>query len=65
IMAGGQPPQQKHNYFRFAGFGVFPSQVEKTFFMVGVFGFSFTQLTLPAKRGEEVSGGAGALKKKK
>lgn len=31
IMAGGQPPEQMHNYYRLADLVVVPSQVEEAF----------------------------------
>ncbi len=30
-MAGGQPPEQMHNYYRLADLVVVPSQVEEAF----------------------------------
>ena len=51
IMAGGQPPEQMHNYYRLADLVVVPSQVEEAFCMVAVEAMAAGKPVLASQKG--------------
>lgn len=51
IMAGGQPPEQMHNYYHLADLVVVPSQVEEAFCMVAVEAMAAGKSVLASQKG--------------
>ncbi|HFM0173398.1 TPA: lipopolysaccharide N-acetylglucosaminyltransferase, partial [Escherichia coli] len=51
IMAGGQPPEQMHKYYRLADLVVVPSQVEEAFCMVAVEAMAAGKPVLASQKG--------------
>lgn len=51
IMAGGQPPEQMHNYYHLADLVVVPSQVEEAFCMVAVEAMAAGKPVLASQKG--------------
>ena len=50
-MAGGQPPEQMHKYYRLADLVVVPSQVEEAFCMVAVEAMAAGKPVLASQKG--------------